>query len=255
MSSPITIDNREPIGQMGPNNRRKQDIRPYLDKLDAPYEVEQLQVGDYAITDSLDALVLVSRKASDLFTSLYDGHLQDEFERCIQAVQPDGKVFFLIEGVWAASSHQGGMGYFTRAGDSYLRKVHETGGSIKALPAMLVSLQTAGVFFMPTSDLHETAIALSVIRDRAMRGWPTKLARTSPRPKLQWTRGDDALARRVAALMGLWPRLSERQSLGLIHRFHDVGAIVDIARQEPKVLTGVKGVGAKAVDNLVGVLV
>lgn len=224
-----------------------------LTKLGVPNEVQTLQVGDYQTFDNEGGLVLVSRKAADLYSSLNDGHFQKELEACVNAVNAIGKgrVFMHFEGPWTSSYRYGGggMSYFPRSGNDWFRKTQHVGNHEKTYAGMQVSAQSAGLFFTWAADAYGTCLTLQSIWERAQEGWPTKLTAGNPRPKLRWSRDS-----RVANLMGLWPGLNEKVAMALLTKFGSIGNIVGLAYGDPKALLATDGLGKKGLENLLEVL-
>ena len=66
----IIVDTRET------NHKSNAALIPDLINLGLSVSREQLDVGDYILYDREDEIVIVSRKAGDLFTSIFDGHFQ-----------------------------------------------------------------------------------------------------------------------------------------------------------------------------------
>ena len=218
-------------------------------KLRADYGIparrERLAVADFDIV-GLDELVLVTRKASDLLQSLYNGHLTDELERCVTLIQSYGKgrLIFIQEGVWAPAP--GGFGYYRRAGPRFFRKTDDRGGAPSALPGLWLSLFSANVGLVPTADHAGTIEALAQIYRRACEGWPSSIAKGMRRPDPKWT-GDN----RTKHLMGLWPRLRESQAERILQRWGTVFKALDAVRGDTKkFIMETKGIGEQSVRNL-----
>ena len=207
-------------------------------------------MGDYILHDCDDEVVLVSRKAGDLFASIFDGHFGDELNRCMKYIESfggGGKLFWLQEGIWSTaypSGGKGGMNYFKRSGSQWFRSTYHTGASEKALPNVQLSLQSAGIQYVTTGSIHETALMLAAIHQRGQQGWPSKLTSALKRPRLRWS--EDS---RVQRLMSVWPHLQEQPAIALIHQFHSISAIVRLALNNEKKLLTVKGVGKTGLQN------
>jgi ERCC4-type nuclease len=242
----IIIDDREkPIGA----------IDSELQVLGVSTKRERLDVGDYLLYDNQDQLVLVTRKAADLFTSTFDGHFSDELNRCIEAITSygGGRLFWLLEGIWATGypNGSGGMKYFKRSGIPWFRYAGTDSGTAEsAFANMQVSLQSAGVEYVTSSSLHETALLLAAIYQRAQDGWPSKLTQGLARPTLKWS--DDTRAQR---LMGLWPHLREQVAVELLAEYESIGNILAMVREgDHKRLLQVPGIGKKGLQNLLEVI-
>ncbi len=249
----LWIDDREPLGQKMAGGGNREDIRKYLKKLEVPFDVDRHDVADYFFWDSNQEPVLITRKAGDLLTSVFDGHLQDEIERCINFIKSfggEGKLFWLLEGVWSHASFDGGIGYFKRSGAEWFRRVQDSGADPYLLPGLQVSAQTAGLHFISTGDLYDTALMLKQIYTRGMNDWPTKLITRLPRPKLKW--GGDS---RIARLMAIWPSLNETTATNLLLRYATIWDVLEAVRSDPKEFSKEnKGIGAKGVLNIQEVL-
>ena len=244
MTVDIVVDTREP-----------DDIIPELKDLGLSVKREMLDVGDYLLHDCDDEVVLVSRKAGDLFTSIFDGHFSDELNRCMKFIESfggGGKLFWLQEGTWSTSYPKGGTGgmnYFKRSGPKWFRSSdNHSGASENVLPNVELSLWAAGIGLLTAGTLHETALMLRAIHQRGQDGWPSKLTSALKRPVLKWS--EDS---RVQRLMAIWPHLKEQPAIALIHEFQSVGLILDLARGvggSKNQLLAVRGVGKTGVDNL-----
>lgn len=216
-----------------------------------PVEREQMVVGDYRFLDYEDSMVLITRKAGDLYTSLHSGHLQDELSRCVTAIQSYGKgrLFFILEGPWAMGSLGGfGMAYFKRTGADWFRRVEVRGNSPNSLAGIEVSLVSAGIHFLWTASPTETAEMIATLYIRGIEGWPTDIINGLPPVKLHTTKDS-----RVARLMRLWPSLREKQALLLLQEFGSIGKVVNLALTDPRKLM-IPGIGQKSLKNLMEVL-
>jgi len=244
----ILVDHREPCKERG----GKIDMVESLTALGYEAKRTHLEVGDYQFHDKDQGLILVTRKASDLMESVFSGHFQDELNRCIETIHTygSGKLFWLLEGVWASGSfdqkHHFGTAYFVRSGPAWFRKAAERNTNPKALIGMQVSAQTAGIYYITTGSKYETALALGVLYDRAQLGWPTRLAHGIKRTELRWS--DDT---HVQRLMALWPRLNEQTAVEILGRFGTIKAALNAS---PAELLSISGVGKTLVKNLQEVL-
>ena len=238
------MDTREPKG-----------AETLIHTFGAPAQRMMLDVGDYTLLDHEDKLVIVTRKAGDLYQSLHDGHFQDEMDRCIEAIKSwgGGKLFWLLEGVWDnanVGSLSGGMGYFSRTGNDWFRKSKVHGDSARSLPAMQISAASAGVQLLWTGSFHETCMTLAVLYERATNGWPTKLTQGLSRPQLRFSRDG-----KVSHLMGLWPRLREQTAILILKEFdNSIGAVITAVLNNDERLTHIKGLGVKGIANLKEIL-
>ncbi|KKN67765.1 hypothetical protein LCGC14_0457980 [marine sediment metagenome] len=236
-SNPLLVDTREPA-----------HMTDYIIEAGAPAKDELLHEGDYSFYDADGGLVLVSRKASDLLDSIFDGHMQAEWDKIITKIGKNkrgGSAWFLLEGVWAQNGAQ--VSYYTAAGTKWFRMQythHRVQPGI--LEGLQISLQSAGIQMLTTASQKHTAQTLAKLYKRAQEGWPTKVTKPVPRPKLRFSTDE-----RVRRLMGLWPELAEKESALLIGKF---GSITEVLRQDDAHLLEVKGVGAKTLSNLKEIL-
>lgn len=225
----------------------------WLAEVGVPAKRQRLDVGDYSTYDSFGELVLITRKASDLCTSVNDGHFKDEVERCINSLKSygGGSLWWILEGVWAPAypGGKGGLSYFKRQGVDWYRKGAMYGNAASSLAGMQVSAQSSGVGFLWTPDLAGTVTMLAALANRAAEGWPTHFTTRVGRRPLKWSKDG-----RVQNLMGLWPRLTERQAMALLDKFGSVGNVLRVAMTDPVFLQEVKGVGKQSVQNLTTVL-
>lgn len=236
----VVIDTREPDA-----------LVPELEDLGLSTKREMMDVGDYLLHDCDDEVVLVSRKAGDLFTSIFDGHFADELNRCMKFIESfggGGKLFWLQEGIWSTAYPQGGTGgmnYFKRSGPKWFRSGdNHNGASQKVLANIQLSLQSAGLYFVTTGTLHETALMLAAIHERGQQGWPSKLTSALRRPVLRWS--EDS---RVQRLMAIWPHLKEQPAIALIHEFGGISDICNLVLSDEKKLLAIKGVGKDGIRN------
>lgn len=237
-----TCDDREP--------KKPQSIVQLIEAQGVDAEFDRLDVGDYMSFDRDEELILVTRKSSDLLSSVFDGHFSDELDGCLNMIDSygGGRLFFLLEGPWA--NFGSGLAHFKRTGGDWFRKgaVHSCDRTM--LPNLQVSLQTAGIFMVCTTNLVETSEALVAIWQRGQEGWPTTITQGRKRPALKWSKDS-----RVSKLMALTPKLPEKTAKAMITQFGDIGAIVDEARKEYKLkskhpLLQVEGFGPTLLKNL-----
>ncbi len=257
----LYVDDREPR----PNAKypERQDMAELLQKQEVPAKLKHLEVGDYQFYDRDGGLILVSRKGSDLLSSVFEGHFQDELNKCCNLVKSygDGRVFALFEGPWVAvdegvawcqelgelASVRGeGWGQFKMA------RHHSTQHSM--VPGIELSLQLDGIMVMHTNSIYETSVALATLYKRSQEGWPSTMTKGRKLPPLLRTRDV-----RVARLMALVDRLPEKVALALLSEFGGIGEIVDLARKQEKLppkaqkdspLLAVPGFGPKMLENL-----
>ncbi len=238
----ITVDTREPV-----------ELIDELQALGRTTDRQQMDVSDFTMHDVDEALILVSRKAGDLFTSIFSGHFADELNKCMNFIESNGtggKLFWLQEGAWSTGFPKGGSGgvkYFKRSGPDWFRSSDNShrGASEKVYGNVQLSLQAAGLWFVQTGTLHETALMLNAIFERGQQGWPSRMTSSLRRPELRW--GEDS---KVQRLMALWPHLKEQAATGLLYQVGSIGDIVEMALNgEEKALMSVEGVGKKGIEN------
>lgn len=248
----LVIDSREPVGQKA-NGRRREDIRKHLDPYAVSYSVETLVAGDFKLWDDSDVCQFVTRKGSDYAESLFSGHFSEELAGII--ADPDfvvqqgdsprySRIFFIMEGVWADLG--GAIGYFKRVSGTYFRNTFTHNARLDTLLHANLSVSSAGIILVPTADLRATAGTLAALVDRAGRGWPTTVTKTSRRPQPKST--SDA---RVARLMGVWPRLREAQAVALLERWGTIWDVLGAARLGT---VDTPGIGKASLANIQGVL-
>lgn len=203
-----------------------------------------IDVGDYQMRGRDDELVLVTRKSSDLFASVYDGHFTDEIQKCLNLLHSSGggKLVFIYEGPWALTP--GGVGFYKKAGPEYFRRSQVTGAGPQTLPNIQLKLQSAGAIMVCTTSIQETADALVAVYHNAQDGWPAGFTKGLPKPELRWSSD-----RRVARLMALWPHLREETAQLLLERFGCIMEVVRVAKMEPDSLLEIPGLGKKGVAN------
>lgn len=237
------VDTREP-------NKPGKNICDELRDLGLTTERQQLEVGDFISYDCDDEIIIVSRKAGDLFTSVFDGHFSDELNRSINLIESlggGGHLFWLQEGIWTSGypSGKGGMHYFERSGPKWFRASgNHNGASENVLPNVELSLWAAGIGLVTSFSLHETALMLAAIYNRGQQGWPSKLTSALKRPTLRWS--EDS---RIQRLMALWPHLNEQAATNLIAKFGSIRTIVNLAIEDEKQLLAVDKVGKTGVRN------
>jgi ERCC4-type nuclease len=231
------------------DTREPKEIVPLLQELGIPASFQTLDVSDYQCRDKFGDLVLVTRKASDLYDSVYSGHFQEELSGCITLIKSYGKgrLFWLQEGLWHPNRDSMGDVCMAHGG-----RINHAAPS--SFAGMQVSAQSAGLMLIFTSDLNTTAIALAQIYTRAQEGWPSKLTLGLKRPDLKWTSDT-----RVSRLMAMWPRLHEDVAVRLLQQYGSIRGVWDAARSEQIVGHGAKakhvsllqaeGVGTKGLEN------
>lgn len=237
------VDAREP-------NKPESSICKELRELGMTIERKTLEVGDFISYDCDDEIIIVSRKAGDLFDSIFSGHFADELNRCINLIESfgGGKLFWLQEGIWSTaypSGGTGGMNYFKRSGAKWFRHSdNHNGASENVFGNVQLSLQSAGIHFVQTGTLHETALMLKSIHRRGQEGWPSKLTSALRRPTLKWS--EDS---RVQRLMGLWPHLKEQAAINLVAEFGSIPNIINLALEDEKKLLAVDKIGKTGLKN------
>lgn len=220
-------------------------------------EVARITVGDFYFTDANGHPVVVTRKSTDLFPSLYNGHLGDEVRACVNFVNQmgGGSVWFMLDGVFAPIFRRGGgsIGVYTTSRNAqYLELKSEQSGNPSMFTGLAASMHAIGVGFIPTTHVPSS---LKNLYERAQQvdsegNWPSSLMRGVQTPRLKW-HSDTS---KVARLCKLWPHLSERPAAELISKYGSIAAIVDAARNDEKGILSVKGIGKTSLKNLKGVI-
>ena len=238
----ILIDNREKVP---PPLLTKN----WLTKRDIPAKVTKLDVGDFQFEDANGGMVLVTRKATDLFDSLYSGHLSEELSAMVKAVTQYGKgsVWFMLDGIFVGTK-SGNIGVYTTTGSSeWLRLKNERVGEPSMISGLAASLWASGIGFLPTTYPPATLKSLweraEKVNDKGE--WPSSVARGVEKPTLKWHENDS----KVARLMALWPRLAERPAAQLIQDFGSIREIVRIAGVDDKKLLSIPGIGKVGLNN------
>lgn len=237
-TSILKIDDREP-----------KEMESLLDALDIPNMRERQDTGDFFWLDADDLPVVVTRKASDLFVSLFSGHFSDELNRCAKLISSlgGGKLIWLIEGPWAGTGV--GSGHFKKRGNDWFKRFGSTGANIRTYFHAQASAIAGGVAIVHTTSVNETAEMLAVLYNRSQEGWPSKLAHPLKLPPLQFV--DDT---RVVRLQGLWPRLPTKAAQTLLTYYESVGKILEVAIRDPQEFKKHKGIGPTLISNLVEVI-
>ncbi len=237
----IVVDTREPV-----------ELIEKLEGMGRTVDRQQITVSDFIFDDGEGEVVLVSRKAGDLYTSIFSGHFADELNKCMNYIEScgrGGKLFWLQEGEWSTQYPGGGSGmrYFKRSGPEWFRSSDNShrGVSEKVYANVQLSLQAAGIWYVSTGTIHETALMLNSIYLRKNQGWPSRMTSSLKRPELKW--GDDSRAQR---LMALWPHLKEVSAVSLLDKYTTIGNLVAMMRAgDGKLLLEIKGVGKKGLEN------
>lgn len=250
MVNTLLVDDREPAG-----------LEFLIQANGVPAERRRLECGDMQFIDRDSDLIIVTRKGSDLLTSLFDGHFSDEVSRCMTTINAlgGGRLYFLMEGVWRSVGPDN-VGQF-KCGDAFQEGhyqgvhrqwgFHSTSGAMHnsrfaVVAGLMSALQSAGVYFVQTATVEDTATLLSVLYKQGQDGWPSGLALSLNRKVAKWQR-DDA-SQRVARLMSIWPKLSENKARDLLTAHGDIGPIVALAKDNPPALH-IRGIGDGMVKN------
>ena len=234
----LKIDDREP-----------KEMGSLLTTLGIPNKRERQDTGDFFWLDTDGLPVVVTRKASDLFQSLFSGHFSDELNRCATLINSlgGGKLIWLIEGPWSGTMV--GSGHFKKRGINWFKRFGSTGAHIRTYFHAQASAIAGGVAIVHTTSVKETAEMLAVLYNRSQEGWPSKLAHPLKLPPLQFV--DDT---RTVRLQGLWPRLPQKEAQTLLTKYGSVGKILEVALHDPQEFKQVKGIGPMLVQNLIGVI-
>lgn len=234
----LKIDDREP-----------KEMGGLLDALDIPNKRERQDIGDFFWLDADELPVVVTRKASDLFQSLFSGHFSDELNRCATLINSlgGGKLIWLIEGPWSGTGV--GSGHYKKRGSEWFKRFGSTGANITTYFHAQASAIAGGVAIVHTTSVKETAAMLAVLYNRSQEGWPSKLAHPLKLPPLQFM--EDT---RTVRLQGLWPRLPQRAAQTLLTEYGSVGKILEVAVRDPHEFKRLKGIGSTLVQNLIEVI-
>lgn len=203
-----------------------------------PVTRTQLTVGDYSFSDKGGHTVLITRKAADLFSSIFSGHFSSEIQRCMALLHSEGggQLWWLQEGAWVGTVEKGIL-------HPYSQKSHNA--SPKLIPSTQISMQVAGLYYLTTASMKESAVAIAALYRRGKAGWPSNLPLRLERAPLKWHRDDKA--QRITRLMALWPRLSERSAAALLAKYGSIALIMYTAENADNM--GVPGIGPKMIAN------
>ena len=239
----LYVDDREPR----PNAKYpdRQDMVELLTKQEVPARITHLEVGDYQFYDRDGGLILVSRKGSDLLQSVFEGHFQDELNRCCNLVKSygDGRVFALFEGPWECVKD--GVVWCQSDGWALTQAARPHATQHNTILGIELSLQLDGIMVMHTNSIYETSVALATLYKRSQEGWPSTMTKGRKLPPLLRTRDV-----RVARLMALVDRLPEKVALQLLQKWDNIGAILEMSVVDPSPLLSVKGFGPTLLQNL-----
>ena len=215
----------------------------YLKNKGVPAEIRRMDVADFQWEDSNGGIVLVTRKASDLFDSLYSHHFAEELSACSKMVTEYGKgsVWFMLDGIYVPTI-TGGIGVYTTTGNSeWLHLKTERAGSPRMIQSIQASLFAVGVGVITTTHVPST---LQTLYERSQKvdsegNWPSTIRRGIQKPVLKW-HSDDS---KVARLMSLWPRLAERPASKLIEMYGTIPAVIAASDTELRALPGIGKTG------------
>lgn len=202
--------------------------------------MERLQVGDYSFVANGE-VQLITRKSSDLWPSLYSSHFAQELQD--MTVVPDARRWFILEGVWAGVPGQG-IGRYERAGTKWMRLKRTYSANEQTLASLQVSVGADNVNLLWSNGKHMTIQVLASLYKKAQEGFKSSLRRP-PRRKVDSP---------VASLMGLWPKLTEKQARALLE-CHSLSHILSlILSGTTEDLLTIKGIGGKTITNLTTML-
>lgn len=215
----------------------------YLKNKGIPAEIRRMDVADFEWEDSNGGIVLVTRKATDLFDSMYSNHLAEELSACARMVTEYGKgsVWFLLDGIYVPTM-TGNIGVYTTTGNSeWLHLKTERAGSPRMIQALQASLFAIGVGVITTTHVPST---LQTLYERSQKvdkdgNWPSTIRRGIQKPLLRWHSDDSKIAR----LMSLWPRLAERPAALLIDTYKSIPAVMAASDKELLALPGIGKTG------------
>ena len=240
----ILVDDRE-------KKPSPEDTVAALSKMDIPAQIERLGAADYQWQDGEGNLVLVSRKARDLFSSVYSDHLHKELRQCLGVVRDygGGTVWFLMSAVTAPLRGQSGTGVYTPAGDKWFRlRSVEHPKSPRLVEGVFASVQAANVKLMVSTNVPGALATIYEHSQQVKDGvWPTGIGKGVEVPEMKWHTPNSNVAR----LCALWPRLQERPASVMIKEFGSIAEIVALAQTDDgiKRLLKIEGIGKKGVEN------
>ncbi len=229
---------------------REHAVSPALfEKYDVPATVERLEVGDYSFIDSEGELNLITRKSSDLPSSVYSGHFQKEIADMVAVLNGvgGGRLWFIQEGIYAGTPQ--GLAYWKYHFVKGWSKAWTHTGDKGTHTSMEISLGSLGVSTIHTANLAETIFTLCKMWRKGQKGWPTTLTAGIPKRKMSVRRDE-----RLNSLMGFWRGLSEKNAVSLLKVYGDIRGIMTVAFRDPNEFLEIKGIGPKAVDKLTEVL-
>jgi len=224
--------------------------REMFERYGVSTRIERLMVGDYSFIDSEGELNLITRKSSDLPSSIYSGHFQAEIGDMIATINSlgGGRCWFIQEGMYIPE--HAGLSYWQYLPNNamWAKKWTHSGDKGSAL-TIEISLATIGVGTVHTGDLLHTVKALTKIYQKGMKGWPTTLTAGIPKRKMSVRRDE-----RLNSLMGFWRGLSEKNAVSLLKAYGSIQKIMKVAFKDPNEFLEIKGIGPRAVDKLTEVL-
>jgi ERCC4-type nuclease len=239
----LLIDDRE-------KKPTPKEIGAALGRMGIESEVTRLGAADYQWQDSEGNLVMVTRKETDLFSSVYSDHLHKEVRQILGVLGElgGGTAWFLYTGI-TAPLRGGGIGVYTPAGDKWL-KLRDTQRpkSPRLVEGVQASLQAAGLEVMVTPSV---ANGLATIYERSQQvrdgRWPTGIGRGVETPRMKWHSNTSNVAR----LCALWPRLQERPASVMLREFGSIANIVAAAQTDDgiKRLLQIEKIGKKGIEN------
>lgn len=233
----LAIDDREHM----------QDLVYRFDKLGVPAEIIRLDIGDYSFIDSEGNLNLITRKSSDLLSSVYSGHWQTEINDCVQALvgTGGGRLWYIQEGFYA-DTHRG-VKYFGGYNEDVFVGKHESSGSRGIHLAQEISVNIVGGHVIHTANTSETIRAIARLYHKGQEGWPTSLTAGIPKRKMSFRHNP-----KVDVIMNVWQGCSEKKAVAILKEYGTVWAALEVMKDNPSDLTKIPGIGPKSVEKLEG---
>jgi ERCC4-type nuclease len=225
---------------------REHAVKPEMfARYDVPAQVERLEVGDYSFIDSQGDINLITRKSSDLPSSVYSHHFQEEISNMVTVINDlgGGRLWFIQEGTYALTPK--GLAYWKYDyGRGWSEAWVHKGDSGTHL-SMEISLGSIGVSTIHTANLIETIATLCRMYKKGQDNWPTSLTAGLPKRKITMRRDP-----RLSSLMGFWKGLSEKNAVAVLNEYKTMENFFKQAFKDPDAFKDIKGIGPKAVDKL-----
>ena len=205
------------------DSNERDEVKKYLIAKKIPFKVENLSSGDY--TNEEGTFLAERKKDFDYKNSLFSGHLEIQCETMADSFQ--GPKFLIFEGdLDALIEANNGKGVKMRLSTFHYRLAH-----------------VFGILLIQTWDALETAKVLNLL-DKYSKG-----IRDSPLifEPLHLHKAKDERLKNIMTIPGIGQATAQR----LIDKFKSVHAIADAAKNNPKLLLAMKGIGKITVENII----